>query len=245
MAKSNLYKKLFLEYFSSKRIIWSFILTIVSLIALTKLPSGILTWIGFLCLADAISGLIEAVIHPMGVHLKDRSSPALKSILIATIGFILLKINGFSSIYFGQYLINWLYVAIAFGLIGGIFNFDKSMERIRRRNNIPRANLFLDNQIEQENISQNRFISCFAIKAIINGYKPKQLQKLWNKPLIFKTKVVNAIAAYWNRNPGTPLEDYYESCDGNTSLLYEQIDWDDLNYVWQMCKKELDFIEVK
>ena len=143
----------------------------------------------------------------------------------------------------GDLSISWVYLSLLIGLIGGGFNFDRSMERTRRENNKPRVNQFLDNQLTQENITSSRFLSCFAIKAIVNGFKPKQLQRLFNSPLTFKTKVLLVTTTYWDKSPDTPLEGIYEVCKGNQNLLSEQIDWEDTNYVWQMCKKEFDFID--
>ncbi|WP_320664662.1 hypothetical protein [Prochlorococcus sp. MIT 1223] len=245
MTKSKLYKQLVKETFYSKRIVWSFAVSLISLFALKELPSGFLTWFGFTFLCGGLAGLIESTFHPMGVKWKDRVRSSSKSFFVAFIGLFLLSKGSPKALLLGDLSINWVYLSLFLGLIGGGFNFDRSMERIRNENNKPRVNQFLDNQLTQENITSSRFLSCFAIKVIVNSFKPKQLQKLFNfnTPLTFRTKVRLAIVTYWDQSPDTPLEAIYKVCQGNKNLLSEQIDWEDTNNVWQMCKQEFDFIE--
>ncbi len=228
------------QTFGSRRIVWSFIVFILALFSLFNLPSGWFVFVGLCFASDGIASLIEALMHPMGVNFTKRIRFILKSLILAFVGIYLIKIGGVNVIYFGEYDINWLYISIALGSISGFLNLDRSMERVKRQYNLPKVNAVIEDNLERHNIDLATSLNLFAIKSIINSYSQKRLQRIFQTPLMIKTRAVNIITTYWSSSPGTFLEEAYQLYQGNASLLFQNFDWEYFNSVLEEVKKGLD-----
>ena len=221
-------------------ILSGFPLLLTFALAFGSLPKGLISWLGYLLVQSGCTALAQAIFHPMGVENKIRFRTISYWAIGTAIGKYLIDLGELKLTNLGNLEIQWFYCAIFIGIIVGILNPDRRMERVRRFSHLNKALEHLDFVLNERQLTVDESITTAALKLILMSSTSPKLKNNWNNLDLLKKKVIVTINKEWNPSPDSWTSEVYKMCNGDINQLIDSIDWMKFEKLWDECKEAID-----